>query len=283
MVDNPFSEAVIREIEKEVNSVVRVEADAATLRTIFSLLDLTSLNATDSYRSVAEMCRKVNGFEGSFSGIPQVAAICIFPRFVPVAVEQLKARGVSIASVAGSFPASQTFIDNKADECRMAVEAGADELDVVISLGEFMDGRYDLVATEIETMKKAAGEAHLKVILETGVIGSPGLIYEASMIAMQAGADFIKTSTGKAPVSATPEAAWVMCRAIADYRSLTGRRVGFKPAGGISTAAEALTYFSVVKSLLGKEWLNNRLFRIGASRLANNLLSEIAGREVAYY
>jgi deoxyribose-phosphate aldolase len=219
----------------------------------------------------------VNSFSGRFSNIPNVAAICVFPNFVAVVKEKLTARNVKIASVAGAFPTSQTFRSLKVTECKMAVEGGADEIDIVIPVGAFLGNDFASVIDEIREIKAAIGSKQLKVIIESGLLGDNEHIFKASMIAMDAGADFIKTSTGKTPVSATPEAAYVMCRAISDFYSETGIKVGFKAAGGISAAADAICYYNIVKHSLGDEWLNNSLFRIGASKLANNILSEISG------
>jgi deoxyribose-phosphate aldolase len=197
--------------------------------------------------------------------------------------EKLTAKNVAIASVAGSFPTSQTFRSIKVAECKMAIDTGADEIDIVIPVGAFLGNNYALVAEEIRELKNAVGDRILKVIVESGLLPDYEQVFRASMIAMDAGADFIKTSTGKVPVSATPEAAFVMCRAIADFYSETGIRVGFKAAGGIVTAADAMIYFNIVSYCLGKDWLNKKLFRIGASRLANNILSEIAGERHEHF
>lgn len=282
MSSNPFKGVKNADLAKEKKTISPDYRSRLSMK-IFSLLDLTSLNSTDSEESITGMCRRINEFGQYFPGTPPVAAICVFPRFVPAVRKTLAVKEVNIASVAASFPASQTFIENKVDECMRAADAGADELDIVISLGEFLNGRHDLVASEIESIKKAAGSAHLKVIIESGVIDSPELVYLASMISMEAGADFIKTSTGKDRVSATPEAAVVMCTAIKDFHSAAGRMVGFKPAGGISVLDEAALYYSIVDDILGEKWLNKHLFRIGASRLANNLLSEIRAQETSYF
>jgi deoxyribose-phosphate aldolase len=229
------------------------------------------------------MTGKVNSFSGRFSNIPNVAAICVYPNFVSFVKEKLTAKNVRIASVAGAFPSSQTFRSLKVSECKMAVEAGADEIDMVIPVGAFLGNDFEQVAGEIREIKEAIGNRQLKVIIESGLLGDYESIFKASMIAMDAGADFIKTSTGKTPVSATPEAAYIMCRAISDFYDETGIRVGFKAAGGISTTSDALMYFNIVRNLLGEAWLNNSLFRIGASRLANNILADISGSRNDYF
>lgn len=271
------SETEIKKGLKKVASTVSVVPDKHLLMSLLNLIDLTSLNTTDNKSHIIHLTGKVNSFSGRFSNIPNVAAICVYPNFVAVVKEKLKAKNIKIASVAGGFPASQTFRSIKVTECKMAVEAGADEIDIVIPIGAFLGNDFVSVADEIREIKGAIGNKQLKVIVESGLLGDFEHIFRASMIAMDAGADFIKTSTGKTTVSATPEAAFVMCRAISDFYSETGIRVGFKAAGGIVTPADAITYYQIVKHCLGEEWLNNTLFRIGASRLANNILSEISG------
>ncbi len=271
------SETEIKKGLKKVASTVSVVPDKHLLMSLLNLIDLTSLNTTDNKSHIIHLTGKVNSFSGRFSNIPNVAAICVYPNFVAVVKEKLKAKNIKIASVAGGFPASQTFRSIKVTECKMAVEAGADEIDIVIPVGAFLGNDFVAVADEIREIKGAIGNKQLKVIVESGLLGDFEHIFRASMIAMDAGADFIKTSTGKTTVSATPEAAFVMCRAISDFYSETGIRVGFKAAGGIVTPADAITYYQIVKHCLGEEWLNNTLFRIGASRLANNILCEISG------
>ncbi len=281
-MENKFTGISTSEISKELNNI-EPNITGNTYRRIFSYIDLTSLNHTDSISTIRGLCEKVNNFGFMFPDLPNVAAICVFPRFVPTVRELLAIEQINIASVAASFPSSQTFLENKIDEVKRVVDKGADEIDIVISIGEFLDGNYDLVASEIRKIKETVGCVHVKVILETGLLESPELIYRASMLAMEAGADFIKTSTGKVGISASPEAAFVMCTAIYDFYSERKRPVGFKPAGGIGTAADALKYYSIVESVLGKEWLVPDRFRIGASRLANDLLKYIEGRSVQYF
>jgi deoxyribose-phosphate aldolase len=277
LINSCPSETEIKKGLKKVYASVPDVPDKHLLMSILSLIDLTSLNTTDNKSHIIHFTGKVNSFSGRFSNIPNVAAICVFPNFVAVVKEKLKAKNVKIASVAGSFPTSQTFRSLKVTECKMAVEAGADEIDVVIPVGAFLGNDFASVADEIREIKGAIGGRQLKVIVESGLLGDSEHIFRASMIAMDAGADFVKTSTGKTAVSATPEAAFVICRAISDFYSETGIRVGFKAAGGIVTAADAIIYYQIVNYCLGEEWLNNTLFRIGASRLANNILSEISG------
>jgi deoxyribose-phosphate aldolase len=271
------SETEIKKGLKKVTATASIFPDKHLMMSLLNMIDLTSLNTTDNRSQIIRFTGKVNSFSGRFSNIPNVAAICVFPNFVAVVKEKLKAKNVKIASVAGGFPTSQTFRSIKVTECKLAVEAGADEIDIVIPVGAFLGDDFATVADEIREIKAAIGEKQLKVIVESGLLGDYEHIFNASMIAMDAGADFIKTSTGKTPVSATPEAAFVMCRAISDFYAETGIRVGFKAAGGIVSPADANLYYQIVLYCLGKEWLNNTLFRIGASRLANNILSEISG------
>jgi deoxyribose-phosphate aldolase len=271
------SETEIKKGLKKITSALPEVHDKHLLMSILNMIDLTSLNTTDNRSLMIHFTGKVNSFSGRFSNIPNVAAICVFPNYVAVVKEKLTAKNIKIAAVAGAFPTSQTFRSVKVTECKMAVEAGADEIDIVIPVGAFLGNDFASVADEIREIKGAIGTKQLKVIVESGLLGGPEQIFRASMIAMDAGADFIKTSTGKTTVSATPEAAFVMCRAILDFYSETGIRVGFKAAGGIVTPSDAINYYQIVKHCLGEEWLNNTLFRIGASRLANNILSEISG------
>lgn len=266
---------VLDNIDAIVNSSYKELYTLENLKKNFSFIDLTTLNTTDTNARVQKFAEKVNNFQNNFPGIPNVAAICVYPSRVPTLRENLNDNGVNIAAVAGVFPSSQSFIEVKELECKLTVERGADEIDIVISVGDFLAGDYQRVYDEIKAQKKACGNAHLKVILETGTLGSSNNIYIASVIAMEAGADFIKTSTGKVEENATLRSAYVMTKAIADFNKKTGKKIGFKPAGGISNAKTAIEFYSVIKNNLGEDWLNNKYYRIGASSLANNLLSEI--------
>lgn len=248
-----------------------------------SQIDLTTLNGDDTEEKVARMTEKVNEFTSEFPGLPNVASICVYPALVPVVKELLTAEGVGITSVAGGFPASQTFLEVKVAEVAMAVAAGATEVDIVLSQGKFLSGDYQECFDEIAEQKAAARDAHFKVILETGALKTAENIAKASVLAMAAGADFIKTSTGKIAVAATPEATYVMCKMIKQWYQTTGQKVCFKPAGGVSTTEEAVQHYTIVKEVLGEDWLNNRSFRFGASRLANNILSSIQAEEVKYF
>jgi deoxyribose-phosphate aldolase len=247
-------------------------------------VDLTSLGVTDSDCSVSDFVGRAGRFSLAFPHLPAPASVCVWPSFVDVAGLALGGSGIAITSVAGGFPSSQTFIEVKMLEVAMAVESGADEIDVVISLGEMVDGEYDRMAGTLALLRDEVGEGTvLKVIVESGVLGTARQIRDASLLAMMAGADFVKTSTGKTDVAATPGAAVVMCGAIRDFHAATGRRVGFKVAGGVRTAADASLYYTIVEEILGPEWLTPSLFRIGASALANGLVSAIEGRDIKYF
>ena len=249
----------------------------------YSCIDLTSLNSTDSDAKIGAWVRKAMEFDQHFKGIPNVASICVYPNFVEVVGLAVGEGNMAITSVSGGFPSSQTYLEVKMLETAMAIENGADEVDVVMNVGKVLTGALDEAANEIEVLREEARDVVLKVILETGALKTPEMIRRASLLAMLAGADFIKTSTGKIDVAATPEAAVVMCLAIRDYYERTGRKVGFKAAGGVRTAEEAALYYTIVEEILGAEWLTTDLFRIGASSAANNILSAIEGHPVKYY
>lgn len=277
------SENEIRKELQKIFSTAPQSHDKHLLMKLLSLIDLTSLNTSDNKSSIIHLTGKVNSFSGRFSNIPNVAAICVYPNFVSVVKEKLTVKTIKIVSVAGSFPSSQTFRSIKLTECKMAIEAGADEIDMVIPVGAFLGNDFAAVADEIREIKEACGNKQLKIIIESGLLGNYENIFKASMISMDAGADFIKTSSGKTNISATPEAAFVICRAISYFYSETGIRVGFKAAGGIVNPPDAIKYFHIVNYCLGEEWLNRDLFRIGASRLANNILAEIARTANDYF
>lgn len=250
---------------------------------LFNCIDLTTLNSTDSDESVMKFTEKVNKFDDEFPDLKNVAAICVYPNFAEVVKNTLDVDGINIACVSGGFPSSQTFIEVKIAETAMALMEGADEIDIVISIGKFLSGDYETMCEEIQELKDTCKERHLKVILETGALKTASNIKKASILSMYSGADFIKTSTGKQQPAATPEAAYVMCEAIKEYYEKTGNKIGFKPAGGINTVNDALIYYTIVKEILGKEWLNNELFRLGTSRLANLLLSDIKGEDIKFF
>jgi len=253
------------------------------LKLLFSLIDLTSLNTEDNSSKIKSMALKVSEFKKYFDNMPNVAAICVYPSMVEHVKSNLTVSGLGIASVGAGFPSSQTFPSIKIDECKQAVAAGATEVDIVLSVGKFFEGDYEFCFDEIKSIKSAIGENHLKVILESGALKSHKQIWEASIIAMEAGADFIKTSTGKQNPAATLDAVYVMTKAIKAFYDITGKKIGIKPAGGVVTSEDALGYYSIVKENLGNEWLNNELFRLGASRLANNLLTDIYKKDVVYF
>jgi deoxyribose-phosphate aldolase len=266
-------ETMTTKLESIANRATELK-DKEIFRSIFSLIDMTSLDVSDTNEKILSIVTKVNKIPAKFSELPNVAAICIYPAFVSLVRNNLTAENVNIASVGASFPSSQTFLDIKLKEVEKIIEEGADEVDIVMSVGKFLEKKYEEVFNEIKRIKSIMGDKHLKVILETGVLKDPDLIRKASLLSLEAGADFIKTSTGKTEVGATPEAMYVMCEAIRDYHKETGRQAGIKPAGGISDASTAINYYLIVYDILGPDWMNSSLFRIGASRLANNLLGE---------
>lgn len=245
-------------------------------RFLFSSMDYTTLKCTDSEQSVMAFVDRVNKWDDERPDLPHPAAICVYPCFASIVNECLEVDGVEIACVSGSFPSSQTFLEVKTVETALAIKDGATEIDMVMPVGRFLAGDEEGVTDEIREMKAVCGDdVRLKVILETGCLKTPENIRKASFLAMNAGADFIKTSTGKEAVSATPDAAYVMCQCIKEYYQQTGRKVGFKPAGGINSSMDAIIYYTIVKEVLGEEWLNHEHFRIGTSRLADVLLGEI--------
>ncbi|HKM94113.1 MAG TPA: deoxyribose-phosphate aldolase [Prolixibacteraceae bacterium] len=276
-----------QQLESDLNAIITnaktINNNVENKRLAFSLIDLTTLNSTDTEESVKAFTQKVNDFPAHFEQMPNVAAICVYPNMVKVVEATLQNPEVNIASVSGGFPSSMTFTKVKVKETKMALKVGADEIDIVLALSHFMAGEFQETHNDIFAIKAAMGDAHLKVILETGALETPENIWKASMLAMNAGADFIKTSTGKMSPAATPMAAYVMCLAIAFHYEETGNKIGFKAAGGIVTSQDALIYLSIVKEVLGDEWLNPQLFRLGASRLANNLLSDIYNKTVKFF
>lgn len=250
---------------------------------LLNTIDLTTLNSTDTQQSVAAFTERVNAFDEEHPELPNVAAICVYPCFAPVVRSVLEVSKVDIACVSGGFPTSQTFPEVKIAETALAVEGGADEIDIVLNLGLFLDENYEDLCDEIQEIKHSCRHARLKVILETGALKSAENIKKASVLSLYSGADFLKTSTGKGYEGATLEAAYVMCSCIKDYYEKTGTMVGFKASGGVSTTEYAVKYYTIVKEVLGQEWLTNEYFRIGASRLANNLLSDILGEQVKFF
>ena len=245
--------------------------------------ELTTLKTTDSEESVMAFTERVNKFDETYPDLPHVATICVYPCFAKTVSETLEIDGVEIACVSGSFPSSQALIEVKIAETALAVKDGATEIDIVMSVGKFLSGDYETVADEISELKAVCGKKKMKVILETGCLKTASNIKKASILAMYAGADYIKTSTGKLEPAATPEAAYVMCQAIKEYYEKTGIQIGFKPAGGLNTVTDALIMYTIVKEVLGERWLSNQWFRLGTSRLANLLLSEVLGEETKFF
>ena len=251
---------------------------------LFGSIELTTLKTTDSDESVMAFTERVNDFAAQYPALPHVATICVYPCFARTVSETLEVEGVEVACVSGSFPSSQALIEVKIAETALAVKDGATEIDIVMPVGKFLSGDYESVCEEISELKQVCGDdVAMKVILETGDIVTGSNIKKASILSMYAGGDYIKTSTGKEKISATPEAAYVMCQAIKEYYDETGIQVGFKPAGGINTVSDALIYYTIVKEVLGDKWLTNKWLRLGTSRLANLLLSEIEGQEVTFF
>ncbi|MBQ8673353.1 MAG: deoxyribose-phosphate aldolase [Bacteroides sp.] len=274
------------EVEQQVKTILEKVGENNTeevKKLLFHCIDLTTLNTTDNDESVMRFTQNVNRFEEEFPDLKNVAAICVYPCFAEIVRDTLEVEEVQIACVSAGFPSSQTFTEVKVAETAMALMDGASEIDIVIPVGKFLAGDYENMCDEIQELKATCKEKHLKVILETGALKTAENIKKASILSMYAGADFIKTSTGKQQPAATPEAAYVMCQAIKEYHEQTGIKIGFKPAGGINCVNDALAYYTIVKEVLGEEWLNNGLFRIGTSRLANLLLSEILGKETKFF
>ena len=278
--DAEVSEAVRKIIAEKVNENDTREVKKLLLGSV----ELTSLHTTDSDVSIMQFTENVNRFDEVYPDLPHVATICVYPCFAEVVSDTLEVDGVDIACVSGSFPSSQALIEVKVAETALAIKDGANEIDIVMPVGKFLSGAYESMCDEIEELKETCGqEVPMKVILETGDLGSASNIKKAAILSMYAGADYIKTSTGKEKVSATPEAVYVMCQAIKEYYQKTGIQVGLKPAGGINTVMDAVIYYTIVKEVLGEKWLTNRWFRLGTSRLANLLLSEIVGEEVKFF
>lgn len=269
---------------------LEASASEQVYKDCFSMMDLTTLKTDDTPASVTKLVNKVNTFNETYPEWPLPASLCVYPNFAAVVKEARKC-DVNITVVSACFPSSQSFLEVKLRECEIAVEQGADEVDIVLALNSFLAGDYEAAANEIREVRRVIDAAaakqgrnvHLKVILETGLLKSSENIANASFLAMEAGADFIKTSTGKVDVNATPAAAYVMCECIAKYHAATGKKIGFKPAGGISTAADALCYYRIVETILGKEWLNKELFRFGVSRVANSILSAVEEKSVNFF
>ena len=275
------------EVAKKVSDIISNhvnENDTKEVRKfLLSCVELTSLKTTDSEESVLRLTEKVNEFEDKYPELPHVATICVYPCFAQIVSQSLEVEGVEVACVSGSFPSSQALIEVKVAETALAIKDGATEIDMVMSVGKFLSGDYETVCDEISELKAVCGNRKLKVILESGLLPNGSDVKVASLLAMYAGADYIKTSTGKEKPAATPEAAYIMCQAIKEYHEKTGIRIGFKPAGGLDSVHDALVYYSIVKEVLGKDWLTNDYFRLGTSRLVNLLLKELTNEEANFF
>lgn len=279
ITDEEVKEAVKKIIAEKVH-----ENDTSEVKKfLLGSVELTTLKTTDSETSVMAFTEKVNQFEEAYPTLPHVATICVYPRFAKTVSETLEVEGVEVACVSGSFPSSQSLIEVKTIETQLAIKDGATEIDIVLPVGSMLEGDYETVVDEIQQQKEACGEHDMKVILETGCLKTAKNIKIASILSMYAGADYIKTSTGKLEPAATPEAAYVMCQAIKEYYNETGIQIGFKPAGGLNSVMDALIMYTIVKEVLGEKWLTNHWFRMGTSRLANLLLSEVVGEEVKFF
>lgn len=275
--------AVATAVNEIIEKHIEENKNTDVYKFLFNTIDLTTLKSTDSPRSVADFVERVNAFDEEHPELPNVAAICVYPNFSQLVRTVLDVSKVGVACVSGGFPSSQTFIEVKVAETALAVEGGANEIDIVLNLGNFFDGDYEEVCDEIQEIKAACRDARLKVILETGALKTAANIKAASILSLYSGADFLKTSTGKEFPGAALEAAYVMCQCIKEYYEATGTMVGFKASGGVATTDDAVAYYTIVKEVLGEKWLTNEYFRLGASRLANNLLSDILGSEIKFF
>ena len=286
----PDAEEISKSLDVIAANIDNMASDDVLIACL-SMMDLTTLRTEDTPASVEKLVGKVNSFMKEYSDYPLPASICVYPNFASTVRKGLVSSDVHVTCVAGCFPSSQSYLEIKVRECEMAVENGADEIDIVLALNSFMCGDYESARAEIRAMRaavdaagaKAGRKVVLKVILETGLLVAPEKIAAASFLAMEEGADFIKTSTGKVPVNATPVAADGMCECIRKYYAATGRKVGFKAAGGISNAKDAVSYYMIAKTILGNEWMSRDLFRFGVSRLANSLISSIEHKNVVFY
>ena len=280
-----LDDAAVREAVRKIIAEKVPENDPMDVKKfLFGSIELTTLKTTDSDTSVLAFTERVNDFDNEYPDLPHVATICVYPCFAKTVSESLEVDGVEIACVSGSFPSSQARIEVKVAETALAVADGATEIDIVLPVGKFLSGDYEGVCDDIAEMKAACGESvPMKVILETGALKTASNIKKASILSMYAGADYIKTSTGKMEPAATPEAAYVMCQAIKEYYDETGIQIGFKPAGGINSVMDAIIYYTIVKEVLGEKWLTNKWLRLGTSRLANMLLSELKGEQIKFF
>lgn len=274
---------VKKQVEIIINKHLKENDTKEVKMFLLNSVELTSLKTTDNEDSILRFVEKVNKFDDIYPELGHVATVCVYPSYAKVCHDALENEDVEIACVSGSFPSSQTFMEVKVAETALAISEGATEIDIVMPVGKFLNDDYEGMSDEIEEIKNVCGDRPLKVILETGCLKTASNIMKASIMAMYAGADYIKTSTGKLTPAATPEAALVMCKAIKQYYDNTGIQIGFKPAGGMKTVEDALTYYTIVKEVLGEKWLTNKYFRLGTSSLANKLLSDIKGEEIKFF
>lgn len=274
---------VKKQVEIIINKHLKENDTKEVKMFLLNSVELTSLKTTDNEDSILRFVEKVNKFDDMYPELGHVATVCVYPNYAKVCHDALENEDVEIACVSGSFPSSQTFMEVKVAETALAISEGATEIDIVMPVGKFLNDDYEGMCDEIEEIKNVCGDKPLKVILETGCLKTASNIMKASILTMYAGADYIKTSTGKLTPAATPEAALVMCKAIKQYYDNTGILIGFKPAGGMKTVDDALTYYTIVKEVLGEKWLTNKLFRLGTSSLANKLLSDIKGEEIKFF
>lgn len=280
---NLDDEKVARQVEILLKEHLEENNTVEVKKFLLNSVELTTLKTTDSEESVLKFVEKVNEFDDKYPELGHVATVCVYPNFAKICHDTLENEEVEIACVSGSFPSSQTFIEVKVAETALAIKDGATEIDIVMPVGKFLSEDYEGVADDIAELKAVCGDKKMKVILETGCLKTASNIKKASILSMYAGADYIKTSTGKLEPAATPEAAFVMCQAIKEYYEKMGIQIGFKPAGGMKTVKDALTYFTIVKEVLGEKWLTNQWLRLGTSSLANKLLSDITGEEVKFF
>ena len=280
---NINDEEVARAVQNIISKKVAENNTPEVKKFLLGSVELTSLKTTDNDESILKLTELVNQFEDTYPDLPHVATICVYPCFAEIVSQSLEVEGVEVACVSGSFPSSQTLTEIKIAETALALKDGATEIDIVMPVGKFLSSDYESVCDEISEIKDVCGDKKLKVILETGLLGNAADIKTASLLAMYAGADFIKTSTGKEQPAATPEAVYIMCQAIKEYQEKTGNTIGLKPAGGINTVNDAIVHYTIAKEVLGEKWITNQNFRLGTSRLANLLLSEILGVETKHF
>lgn len=280
---NVGDEEVKDAVRKIIDEKVPANETPEVKKFLLGSVELTSLNTTDTEEKILGMVEKVNRYAHEFAELPHVAAVVCYPNFTYLVSQSLEVDGVEITNVSGSFPSSQTFMEVKVAETALALKDGATEIDIVLPVGKFFSEDYEGIADDIAELKQVCGDHSMKVILETGDLGSCANIKKAAILSMYSGADYVKTSTGKEKVSATPEAVYVMCQAIKEYYDRTGIVIGLKPAGGINTVKDAVTYYTIVQEVLGEKWLTNKLFRLGTSRLTNMLMSEVLGKEIKFF